>query len=59
MVLDLPLLLFSGGRFILSSFRVLKSSFCVLALADCSLLQGVHETDTRALEEVTLSPVLL
>lgn len=48
MVLDLPLLLFSDGKCILSSFRVLKSSFCVFALADCSLLQGVHEKDTRA-----------
>lgn len=48
MVLDLPLFLFSDGKCIFRSFRVLKTSFCVFALADCSLLQGVHETDTRA-----------
>lgn len=46
-VLDLPLLLFSDGKCIFSSLRVLKSSFCVLALADCSLLQCMHETDTH------------
>lgn len=49
-VLDLPLLLFSDGKCIFSSLRVLKSSFCVLALADCSLLQGVHDKDTCASE---------
>ena len=47
MVLDLPLLLFSDGKCIFRALRVLKSSFWVLALADCSLLQGAHETDTR------------
>lgn len=40
MVLDFPLLLFSEGRCIFSSFKVLKSSFWVFALADCSLLRG-------------------
>ena len=43
-VLDFPLLLFSDGRCIFRSFSVLNSSFCVLALADCSLLQGSHGT---------------
>lgn len=59
MVLDLPLLLFSDGKCIFSSFRVLKSSFCVFALADCSLLQRtymrrihVHQKNDR------VSPVL-
>lgn len=51
MVLDLPLLLFSDGKCIFNSFKVLKSSFCVFALADCSLLQGVHEQDIRASQE--------
>lgn len=46
-VLDLPLLLFSDGKCIFSSLSVLKSSFCVLALADCSLLQDPNETETR------------
>lgn len=50
MVLDLTLLLFSDGKCIFSSFSVFKSSFCVFALADCSLLQGGHETDTHASE---------
>lgn len=31
--------LFSEGKCILMSFKVLKSSFCVFAFADCSLLQ--------------------
>lgn len=57
-VLLLPLLLFSDGKCIFSSFRVLKSSFCVLALADCSLLQSVHETDTRASRNDKVSPAL-
>lgn len=55
MVLDFPLLLFSEGKCIFSSFKVLKSSFCVFALADCSLLQSVHEQDTRASQKLTRS----
>lgn len=54
-VVDLPLLLFSMGKCIFSSFRVLKSSFCVFALADCSLLQSVHETNPRASEKKGLA----
>lgn len=54
-MLDFPLLLFSEGKCIFSSFMVLKSSFWVFALADCSLLQGVHEQDTRASQTLTRS----
>lgn len=39
----LPLFLLSAGRWRLSSFRVLRSSFWVLALADTSLLQPLVE----------------
>lgn len=41
-VLAQPLLRLSGGRWYCSSFRVLKSSFWVLAFADWSLLQRQH-----------------
>lgn len=55
MVLDFPLLLFSEGKCIFSSFKVLKSSFWVFALADCSLLRGAHEQGTRASQKLTRS----
>lgn len=45
-VLDLLLLHFSDGKCLFSSFRVLKSSFWFFALADCSLLQGIKETQS-------------
>lgn len=41
-VVDLLLCLLSAGRWSFSSFRVLITSFCVLALADSSLLQVAH-----------------
>lgn len=54
-VLLLPLLLFSDGKCIFSSFRVLKSSFCVLALADCSLLQRAYMRQIHVHQEMTRS----